>query len=174
MIDLKDYDNAVIKFRKSLNHFVLPVLTWDFYAQNLQSIYKSDQDMITLMRLRSLNYWNIDAEVLDERLKVNKNVVVVTDTNLNIVFATKNIWEMNQYHPNEILGKKPNIFQGIKTSKSTLKIVSEAVKTNKPFEVTIVNYRKDGSTYNCWIQGQPVFDRKGKVVNFIAFEKEVA
>jgi hypothetical protein len=107
MIDLKDYDNAVIKFRKSLNHLVLPVLTWDFYAQNLQSIYKSDQDMITLMRLGSLNSWNIDTEVLDERLKVNKNVVVVTDTNLNIVFATKNIWEMNQYHPNEILGKNP-------------------------------------------------------------------
>tara|TARA_R110001592_G_scaffold356709_1_gene659036 strand:- start:408 stop:932 length:525 start_codon:yes stop_codon:yes gene_type:complete len=174
MIDLKDYDNAVIKFRKSLNYTVLPVLSWDFFAKNLESIKSSDEDMIALMRLRSLNSWNIDAEVLDERLKVNKNVVVVTDTNLNIVFATKNIWEMNQYHPNEILGKKPNIFQGIKTSKSTLKIVSEAVKTNKPFEVTIVNYRKDGSTYNCWIQGQPVFNQKGKVVNFIAFEKEVA
>lgn len=174
MIDLKDYDNAVIKFRKRLNYVILPVLSWDFYAENLESIYKSEEDMIALMSLGSLNSWNIDTEALDERLKVKKNVVIVTDTNLNIVFATKNIWEMNQYHPNEILGKKPKMFQGSKTSKSTLKIVSEAVKSNKPFEVTIVNYRKDGSTYNCWIQGQPIFDQKGKVVNFIAYEKEVA
>ncbi|WP_339650426.1 PAS domain-containing protein [uncultured Maribacter sp.] len=174
MIDLKDYDNAVVKFRKSLNYFVLPVLSWDFYAENVASIYKSEEDMSSLMSLGSSNSWNIDTEVLDEKLKVNKNVVVVTDTNLNIVFATKNIWAMNQYHPNEILGKKPKIFQGSKTSKSTLKIVSEAVKANKPFEVTLVNYRKDGSTYNCWIQGHPIFDQKGKVVNFIAFEKEVA
>ena len=174
MIDLKDYDNAVIKFRKSLNYSVLPVLSWDFYAENLERIKSAEEDMIALMSIVSSNSWNIDTDVLDENLKINKNVVVVTDTNLNIVFATKNIWEMNQYHPNEILGKTPKMFQGSKTSKSTLKIVSEAVKTNTPFEVTIVNYRKDGSTYNCWIHGQPVFDKKGKVVNFIAFEKEVA
>ncbi|MFT5737705.1 MAG: hypothetical protein ACI9SG_002055, partial [Maribacter sp.] len=32
----------------------------------------------------------------------------------------------------------------------------------------------DGSTYNCWINGQPVFNKKGKLINFIAFEREVA
>ncbi|MGB2759075.1 MAG: PAS domain-containing protein, partial [Maribacter stanieri] len=78
------------------------------------------------------------------------------------------------YHPEEIIGKSPKMFQGNLTSKSTLKIVSDAVKQKNSFEVTVVNYRKDGSTYNCWIQGQPVFDLKGDIVNFIAFEKEVA
>lgn len=174
MIDLKDYENAVIKFRKSLKFSILPILSWDFYSQNFENIKKSEEDMVSLMRLVSSNSWNFNTEVLDDKLKVEKNVIVVTDIHLNIVFATKNIWEMNQYHPKEILGKKPKMFQGSKTSKSTLKIVSEAVKSSKPFEVTIVNYRKDGSTYNCWIQGQPVFNEKGEVVNFIAFEKEVA
>jgi PAS domain S-box-containing protein len=174
MIDLKDYDNAIIKFRKSLKYSILPILSWDFYSQNFENIKKYEEDMVSLMRLVSSNSWNINTMILDEKLKVEKNVIVVTDTNLNIVFATKNIWEMNHYHPKEILGKKPKMFQGSLTSKSTLKIVSEAIKTRKPFEVTIVNYRKDGSTYNCWIQGQPVFNEKGEVVNFIAFEKEVA
>lgn len=174
MEDLKDYDSAVIKFRKSLNYTLLPILSWDFYAQGLDTIKRSAEDMASLLHLASANAWNMDTEVLDERLKVDKNVIVVTDSNLNIVFATKNIWEMNQYHPQEIIGNKPKMFQGEKTSAHSLRIISDAIKANKPFDTTVINYRKDGSTYNCWIQGQPVFNKQGKVVNFIAFEKEVA
>ncbi|HAI41806.1 MAG TPA: histidine kinase, partial [Maribacter sp.] len=124
--------------------------------------------------LVSTNSWNIDTSILDRKLRTEKNIVVVTDTHLNIVFATKNMWNMSQYRPDEIVGKNPKMFQGDLTSNSTLNIVSKAVKEKNPFEVTVVNYRKDGTTYNCKIQGEPVFDYNGKVVNFIAFEKEVA
>tara|TARA_R110000737_G_scaffold344502_1_gene371762 strand:- start:542 stop:1066 length:525 start_codon:yes stop_codon:yes gene_type:complete len=174
MTNLKDYDNAVIKFRKNLKLTMLPVLSWDFYASNYEDIKRTEEDTVSLLNLVATNSWNIDTDILDVKLKTEKNVVVVTDTKLNIVFATKNMWNMSQYHPEEIIGKSPKMFQGNLTSKSTLKIVSDAVKQKKPFEVTVVNYRKDGSTYNCWIQGQPVFDLKGDIVNFIAFEKEVA
>lgn len=174
MIDLKNYDNAVIKFRKSLNFTMLPVLSWDFYASNYEDIKRTEEDAALLLNLVSTNSWNIDTNILDEKLKANKNVVVVTDAKLNIVFATKNMWNMSQYHPEEVIGKSPKMFQGNLTSKSTLKIVSDAVNQKKPFEVTVVNYRKDGSTYNCWIQGEPIFDKNGAFVNFIAFEKEVA
>jgi len=174
MIDLKDYDNAVIKFRKSLNFAMLPVLSWDFYSSSYEEIKQTEEDAATLLRLVSSNSWNIDTEILDTKLKVDKNVVVVTDAKLNIVFATQNMWNMSQYHPEEIIGKNPKMFQGNLTNTSTLKIVSDAVKEKRPFEVTVVNYKKDGSTYKCWIQGQPIFNKKGDVVNFIAFEKEVA
>lgn len=174
MEDFKDYDNAVIKFKKHLKYTLLPILSWDFYIHSFDAIKKAAEDMNTLMDLASTNAWNISTDLLDEKLKAEKNVVVVTDSKLNIVFATKNIWDMNQYHPEEIIGRKPKMFQGTKTSKASLKIISEAVKENRPFEATVINYRKDGSTYNCWIQGQPVYNKKGQVVNFIAFEKEVA
>ena len=174
MEDLKDYDNAIIKFRKSLNFKLLPILSWDFYAQGFDAIKRSAEDMASLLDLASSNSWNISTALLDEKVKADKNVVVVTDAKLNIVFATKNIWDMNQYHPHEIIGNKPKMFQGEKTSVASLKIISAAVREKRPFETTVINYRKDGSTYNCWIQGQPIFNHKGDVVNFIAFEKEVA
>tara|TARA_R110002051_G_scaffold71624_5_gene129444 strand:+ start:87710 stop:88234 length:525 start_codon:yes stop_codon:yes gene_type:complete len=174
MIDLKDYDNAVIKFRKSLNFTLLPILSWDFYASNYEKIKLTEKDTVALLSLVSANSWNIDTEILNIKLKAEKNVVLVTDAKLNIVFATQNIWNMSQYYPKEVIGKSPKIFQGSLTNTSTLKIVSNAVKEKQPFDVTVVNYRKDGTTYNCHIQGQPIFDKKGDVVNFIAFEKEVA
>ena len=174
MKDLKDYEDAVIKFHKGLNYSILPMLSWDFYGQNYEAIKNSEDDMNSLLTLISENSWNLDKALLDEKLKIDKNVIVITDTKLNIVFATKNMWDMSQYHPEEILGKTPKMFQGSLTSTIPLKIISKAVKDKKPFEVTLTNYKKDGSTYNCWIQGQPIFNEKGKVVNFIAFEKEVA
>lgn len=174
MKELEDYDNAVIMFRKSMNFTMLPMLSWDFYASNFEDIKQTEEDSVALFNLSYDNSWCIDTEFFETKLKLDKNVVVVTDTNLNIVFATKNMWNMSQYHPEEIIGKSPKMFQGDLTSTSTLKIISEAVKKKKPFEVTILNYKKDGSTYNCKIQGEPIFNTAGKVVNFIAFEKEVA
>lgn len=153
---------------------MLPVISWDFYASNYEEIKQTEKDVDSLLRIVSANSWNIDTKIIDTKLKIDKNVVVVTDAKLNIVFATQNMWNMSQYRPEEIIGKSPKMFQGDLTSSTTLKIVSNAIKEKKPFEVTVVNYRKDGSTYKCWIQGQPVFDKKGDVVNFIAFEKEVA
>lgn len=174
MEDLRDYDSAVIKFRKSLNFNLLPLLSWDFYAKSFDAIKRSAEDLSSLLALASTNSWNMNTDVLDEKLRANKNVIVVTDSNLTIVFATKNIWDMNQYHPQEIIGNKPKMFQGAKTSKATLKVISEAIRERKPFETTVINYRKDGSTYKCWIQGQPIYNNEGDIVNFIAFEKEVA
>lgn len=171
---MKDYDNAIIKFRQNLKYSLMPVLSWDFYSQNYDAINKAEDDINTLLNFATKHSWILENDLLNQKLKMDKNVIIVTDLKLNIVFATKNMWDMSQYHPQEILGKNPKMFQGDKTSKIPLKIISKAVKENKPFEVTLINYRKDGTTYNCKIEGKPIFNKKGSLVNFIAFEKEVA
>ena len=56
-----------------------------------------------MLSLVSTNSWNIDTSILDRKLRTEKNIVVVTDTHLNIVFATKNMWNMSQYRPDEIV-----------------------------------------------------------------------
>ena len=81
---------------------------------------------------------------------------------------------MNGYHPSEIIGRTPKIFQGKGTSKSALTEIREAISAKRPFEATVVKYRKDGSPYKCWIKGTPVKNAIGEVVNFVAFEREVA
>jgi hypothetical protein len=41
----------------------------------------------------------------------------------------------------------------------------------QPFEQTVVNYNKNGEIYICLIKGFPVFNIKGKLSHFIAFER---
>ncbi|MEM8847215.1 MAG: PAS domain-containing protein [Bacteroidota bacterium] len=173
MESTKFYDEALSNFYNKMEISSYPLSSLDIYAQHFSKVCKNLNDIKGLTNLAKQQGWMDSLPLRNEILDKN-HVVVVTDPQLNIVYATQNIFSMNGYSPEEIIGNKPKMFQGEKTCQNTSKHISEAIKQRIPFEATITNYRKNGSTYNCWIKGQPIFDRKGKVVNFIAFEKEVA
>lgn len=173
MKEILNYDRAANKFFGGLDIISLPISSWDLYATFFDKICKASKDAFMLKNLAKTNKWFYEENFKQEVLQ-KEHVVVVTDTQLRIVFATQNIWEMNGYRSEEILGKKPKMFQGIETCKETSRKIGVAVKNKEPFEAIVLNYRKDGSTYNCWIKGEPVLNKSGEVVNFIAYEKEVA
>lgn len=173
MNDTVDYDRAAHRFYKSRDIVPLPLISWDFYAVHLQKIGHDSEDITSLEALAHKNRWEVVPK-FREKLVRDSYVIVVTDPHLEIVHATQNILGMTGYLPNEIIGKKPKIFQGRDTSRETSRKIGRAVRLKKPFEAVVLNYRKDGTPYKCWIQGSPVFDRSGKVVNFIAYEKKVA
>lgn len=169
MIELKEYDNGFSDYISKLEIKKMPLLSWDFYGDFLSQLNKtiSDQNQLTL--LANLNAWKLNAEIKRE---LNSNaVVVVTCPHLKIVFASKNMVRMNGYQPEEVIGFSPKMFQGEKTCLKTSQEISQAVKNKQPFEKTITNYCKNGSLYKCHIKGFPVFNVKGKLINFIAFEK---
>jgi len=173
MIDTKNYDLAANKFYSSLNIKTLPINSWDLYATYFDNICQAVSDVHALQKLAEGNRWSYTKNFNEELLE-KEHVIVVTDAQLRIVHATKNILNMNGYRPEEILGKKPKMFQGADTCKETSKKIGSAVKNAEPFEAVILNYRKDGSIYKCWIKGEPILNTSGEVVNFIAYEKEVA
>ncbi|MFS4468925.1 PAS domain-containing protein [Maribacter sp. 2210JD10-5] len=174
MSDIRNYDDAVGRFHDTLNFNTLPVSAWDIYADYFDKTCKTAEDIKGLTKLAKTNDWEINDAIFEDQLREKEHVIVVTDAKLNIVYATQNIWQMNRYKPEEIMGFQPKIFQGEGTCKETIQNISKAIRAKKPFEANVLNYRKDGETYNCWIQAKPVFDTKGEIVNFIAFEREVA
>jgi len=174
MHNLLNYDKALLKFHKTLDINSLPITSWDFYSSVFDRSCKSRSDIKKLLQLAKSNLWDFKTSVLEQELIEKKHTIVVTDPALRIVYASQNIWEMNRYRPEEIIGKQPKMFQGEKTCKVSLKLISNAIKNKESFETTVLNYRKDGSTYNCWIQGKPVFNKTGEIVNFIAFESAIA
>jgi len=89
------------------------------------------------------------------------------------LMATKNMYKMNGYQSGEVIGKTPKMFQGEATSSQSKKEIRTAIDNLVAFETNIVNYKKDGSLYNCHIEGFPVFNKRGRLVNFIAIENEV-
>ncbi|RKN82993.1 PAS domain-containing protein [Ulvibacterium marinum] len=173
MDEIKNYDTAAHKFYNSQIISSLPLISWDFHATHFQKVCKDHADVFQLKKLAQTNKWSTLLE-LDDKLIRQDYVIVVTDSHLKIVHATQNILEMNGYMPKEIIGKKPKMFQGKDTCTQTSEEIGRAVRQRKPFEAVVLNYRKNGSSYKCWIKGEPIYDIYGEVVNFIAYEKEVA
>lgn len=160
------------EFDSNLNCNSVPILCWDFHYESVNELKKLSSDIKKIKSISNKFKWNeIDLEIA-ERIKTE--VVLITDLTQKIIFASEGISRMTGYTENEVIGKVPKIFQGPKTSASALKEIRIAIEKQIPFEKTILNYKKDGETYNCTIYGFPVFNLKGNLSHFIAFEKEAA
>lgn len=169
MTDLSDYDNAFSRYSKTLDNRPMPLHSWDLFSSHFDALKTAVSDGKKLELFAKSREWSKNWNYTEELQK--ENVIVITDTQLNIVFASQNIIKMTGYSSDEILGKSPKIFQGKETSTTESKLIREAIDLHKPFEKTIVNYKKNGETYLCHIKGFPVFNGKNELVNFVAFEK---
>jgi len=173
MKDIFHYDSAAKSFYEAKELKSMPIMAWDLFSVKFTNTCALLKDALVLEKIAASNKWQEDM-AMKEALLGHNHIIVVTDLRLNIVHATANIEQMNGYHPDEVIGKQPKLFQGPETCQETTLRIRTAIEQKQCFETTILNYRKDGSTYYCWIKGMPVRNKKGKVVNFIAYEKEVA
>ncbi|WP_395052230.1 PAS domain-containing protein [Flavobacterium sp.] len=171
-MEFKEYENAIEKYFKTLKINKSPLKCWSFYGNYFEKLKTSLSDTTLLDAIVTNNNWNTNWSFQEELN--DETVIVVTDATLNIVFASKNMIKMNGYVPNEVIGNSPKMFQGDLTDDTISREISIAVKTQQSFEKTIMNYCKDGSLYKCHIKGYPIFNKKGVLTNFIAFEKIAA
>jgi hypothetical protein len=63
------------------------------------------------------------------------------------------------------------MFHGAGTDQTTSREIRTAIELRVSFEKTVLNYKKNGETYLCVIKGFPIFNKKGDLSHFIAFEK---
>ena len=169
MNDLKEYEEAIAMYHNGLSIKTVPVYSWDFHDEFLISVrhFFLDLNRLNLIALQSKwihNNWDLGSSLKEE-------VVIVTDVQLNIVFASHNIKKMNGYEEADVLGKSPKMFQGKATNDNTSNEIRKAIVNQESFEKTVLNYKKNGDVYVCLIKGFPVFNNKGKLSHYIAFEK---
>lgn len=148
----------------------IPILAWDFHYEYINELKALTDDLRKLDEISSQFTWDEKKLNIQERIK--EEVVVITDLEYKIVFASSGIKKMTGFKEEEILGKTPKMFQGPATSQKDLNEIREALQKKVPFVKTIENYRKNGKTYKCIIDATPVYNLKGEVSHFMAFEKE--
>lgn len=148
----------------------VPLISWDFHYEYFNELKAIFADLKKVNKMSSQFSWDDkDLEIQD---RILDEVVLVTDANLKIVFASNGIKKMTGYTESEILGKTPKMFQGPKTSVTSLEEIRAAIQLQIPFEKTVENYKKNGKIYKCKIQSVPVFNLKGELSHYIAFERE--
>jgi peptide methionine sulfoxide reductase MsrB len=63
------------------------------------------------------------------------------------------------------------MFQGKVTNKITSSEIKKAIDAQEPFENVVMNYKKNGDVYACLIKGYPLFNNRGELSHYIAFER---
>ncbi|OCB77314.1 PAS domain-containing protein [Flavobacterium crassostreae] len=169
MIHLKDYDNGVAKFHQEFHLNATPLFSWNFYGTVLQQLRNANLDTQKIDQIAATFKWESANWELKKALY--EDVIVVTDPALKIVFSSQNMVKMNGYKAEEVVGKTPRMFQGKDTCIETSKEIKIAIQKQLPFEKKVLNYKKNGDPYYCIIKGFPIFNKKGFLSHFIAFEK---
>jgi len=157
----KEYEKAIAKYYIKLRIRTIPLISWGLFTThpNEASCFNAIQKK-----------WN-SKDAFYKAVIESKKTIVVTNANYEIVFVSDNITTMNGYSPQDVIGKSPKIFQGELTTEVSKSNIRNAVQNKLPFKEIILNYRKNGTVYLCEIEAYPKFDKKGNLVNYIAFEK---
>ena len=70
------------------------------------------------------------------------------------------------------MGRSPRIFQGAETDPSVLRVFHEALAHWQPVRQTVLNYRKDGSTFWVEIDLVPLSDQDGWYTYWVSVQRE--
>ncbi|KAK6160028.1 hypothetical protein DH2020_003409 [Rehmannia glutinosa] len=88
-----------------------------------------------------------------------------------IVFASNGFLKMVGYSKDEVIGKNGRIFQGPETDRRAVMEIREAVRAERAVQVSLLNYRKDGTPFWMLFQMCPVFSKEdGRVINFVGVQ----
>jgi len=167
MNEFEQYDKAIAAQFSKQKSIQAPLSFWDFLVE-AEARRIAMQDVYSVYAFAEQHGWVIERNVAS--LITPQHVMVVTNPQVRIVHATRNMTRMNGYSPDEIIGASPKIFQGPGTDANTSARIRQAIAERRPFEETVVNYYKDGRTYDCHIKAFPMFNAQGELMHFIAFE----
>ncbi|WP_010523276.1 PAS domain-containing protein [Aquimarina agarivorans] len=164
---LDKYEDKVAEYSGEIKQNLMPLISWDIHMMNFTNQNQLNRDIIGLKKITER--LKMDVDVIEELVN-NKAVIVVTDANFVIEYASSNMIDMSGYLNEEVLGKTPKMFQGPKTDKVLSKKIRASVDKQERFEAMLVNYKKDKTEYNCYIKGYPIFNSKGELVKYVAVE----
>ncbi len=114
--------------------------------------------------------------VLTQILDTCVNGVTLSDPDVAdnpIVYANSVFERITGYTQEEILGRNCRFLQGEDRDQPGLDTIREALREHRPTEVTLRNYRKDGSLFHNRLSIQPLRDASGRLIYYLGIQYDV-
>lgn len=89
-----------------------------------------------------------------------------------IIYANKAFSRLTGYDKEDIIGQNCRIMQGRDTDKHATSSINLAIKNRQAIETTLLNYRKNGTSFYNQVILTPV-NIDGKVTHYIGFQQDV-
>ncbi len=98
---------------------------------------------------------------------------LITDADRNTIYSNTAFTDITGYRADEIIGTNCRFLQGPQTSADDVQLIRDALNAGEVFQGTILNYRKDGSTFWNHLTITPIRDDAGDVTHFVSVQRDV-
>jgi PAS domain S-box-containing protein len=115
-------------------------------------------------------------QVLSAILDECVNGVTLADPDLEdapIVYANKAFERLTGFSQEDIIGYNCRFLQGEDRNQDARFIIAEAMKKNEGVEVTLRNYKKDGTLFHNRLKITPLFDKKNRVIYYLGVQYDI-
>ncbi len=102
------------------------------------------------------------------------NGVIITDTHGQITWVNDSFTRLTGYTAAEAIGRHPDDFlMGPDTDPAALAAKKKARAQKRPFQLEVLNYRKDGAPLWVLVDGQPILDAHGEVESYVVVQVDI-
>lgn len=90
-----------------------------------------------------------------------------------LIFANEGFFQLTGYEREDVLGRDCRFLQGAETDPESVETVRRCLADGEDVQVTLLNYRKDGTTFWNRLSVYPVRASSGDVTHFIGIQEDV-
>jgi PAS domain S-box-containing protein len=115
-------------------------------------------------------------QVLSAILDECVNGVTLADPDLEdapIVYANRAFERLTGYAQDEIVGHNCRFLQGEDRDQEARFQIAEAMKKHEAIEVTLRNYKKDGTMFHNRLKITPLYDKKNRVIYYLGVQYDI-
>ena len=149
----------------------IPLHSWGIAHPLLQKQVHIADELTKIAALRKQFCWQIDLPFRE--YLVENYSIIITNLDKEIIWINHNFIKLTGYSEEELIGNKPVMLQGKKTDEKSRKKIRENLQKFESLKARVLNYRKNGETYNCNIEIFPIMNDEGIFTHFLAIEKEI-
>ncbi|WP_170835897.1 EAL domain-containing protein [Salinicola sp. MIT1003] len=117
-----------------------------------------------------------DLRLLQRGIEASPVGMVMVDaiqTERPIVYANDAFCHLTGYSHDQVLGRNCRFLQGERTDPAAVETIRKALQANTEVQVTLLNYRQDGSTFWNRLTVSPVTDERGQCTHFIGTQEDI-
>ena len=116
------------------------------------------------------------AVLLDALSRAGTGIVIATrhvDIDYRISFVNAGFERMTGYRAAEVMGRNCRLLQGQDRDQPERAQIREALAAGAPCQVTLRNYRKDGTCFYNALNLAPLIDSKGEVTHYVGIQQDL-
>ena len=111
---------------------------------------------------------------LSQAVEQSPTVVVITDTDGNIVYVNPKFSETTGYSSLEALGQNPRILKSGRQPKEVYEQLWKTIREGRVWRGELCNKHKNGHEYWEFATISPIFDSEGRVTSYMAIKEDIS